>query len=53
MNEQQIRQVVRNQFRLLDLSKLVMQRSDDALTQAIIEAARLIKSLPPAGDLMR
>ena len=51
MNEQQIRQVVRNQFRLLDLSKLVMQRSDDALTQAIIEAARLIKSLPPEGLL--
>jgi SPP1 gp7 family putative phage head morphogenesis protein len=53
VNEQQIRQVVRNQFRLLDLSKVVMQRSDDALTQAIIEAARLIKSLPPAGDLLR
>jgi SPP1 gp7 family putative phage head morphogenesis protein len=53
MNEQQIRRVVRNQFRLLDLSKIVMQRSDDALTAAIIEAARLIKSLPPAGDLMR
>lgn len=53
MDERQARMIVRNQFRLLDLSKTVMQRSDDALTQAIINAARLIKTLPPEGDLLR
>lgn len=53
MNERQARQVVRNQFRLLDLSKIIMQRSNDPLDSAIIQAARLIKGLPPAGDLFR
>lgn len=53
MDERLARQLVRNQFRLMDLSKVIMQRSADALDQAIINAARLISTLPSAGDLMR
>ena len=46
MTPEQAKLLVRNQFRLLDLSKLAVKRGDDALTQAIINAARLIQSLP-------
>lgn len=53
MDERQARQFVRNQFRLLDLSKIISQRADGPLNEAIISAARLIATLPPAGDLFR
>lgn len=53
MNERQAKQVVRNQFRLLDLSRIIAKKAEDPLDAAIINAARLIKTLPPAGDLFR
>jgi len=53
MTPEQARRIVRNQFKLLDLSKIVMQRSDDALSNAIVKAAELISTLPPAGDIFR
>ena len=53
MNEAQARQVVRNQFKLLDKAKGVMAASDDSLDAAIAQAAELIRTLPPAGDLFR
>lgn len=53
MNERQAKQVVRNQFRLLDLSRIITKKAEDPLDAAIINAARLIKTLPPAGALFR
>lgn len=53
MDEKLSRLIVSNQFRLLNQTQLTMGRADSKLTEAIVQIARLISSLPPPGDLFR